>query len=183
MKRINSKNINTIEYWDDNIADPEFGLRQEKYLELAGKGNKIVELGCGLSPFLDKARENFKEVHGLDFSLETLRMCRAKFPEVRYTRGDARKTPYYDKEFDVSVAGELIEHLEYPFELINEMKRITKKKIILSTAIMEYNDKEHLWEFDQEDFEGKKEIVKSKRFPGRSYLFITIKCQNHSKKG
>jgi ubiquinone/menaquinone biosynthesis C-methylase UbiE len=175
MKRLNLKNINCIEYWDKNIAEPDFGLRQKKYFELAGKGNRIIELGCGLSPFLDKARENFTEAWGLDYSQETIKKCIDKFPKVRHALGSAIDTPFDDKYFDVSVAGELIEHLEEPEKLITEMMRITKRRIILSTAHMEYNDPEHLWEFTKEDFPmGKVEEIKSKRFLGRSYLFITI---------
>jgi ubiquinone/menaquinone biosynthesis C-methylase UbiE len=175
MKRLNLKNINTVEYWDKNIAQPDFGLRQKKYLELAGKGNKIIELGCGLSPFLDNARNNFELCAGLDFSDETRKEAKNKYPKVHYFYGNAINTCFADKEFDVSVAGEVIEHLEEPEKLITEMMRITKRRIILSTAHLEYNDPEHLWEFTKEDFPmGKVEEVKSKRFPGRSYLFVTI---------
>jgi ubiquinone/menaquinone biosynthesis C-methylase UbiE len=182
MKRINKKNINDVSYWDNNIAQPEFGLRQEKYLNLAGKGDSIIELGCGLSPFLDKARNNFKKVVGLDFSVKTVIEARNKFEEVEYICGDALNTKLKDKEFDVSVAGEVIEHLEYPEKLLDEMARITKFRMIISTAKMEYNDPEHLWEFTAKDLEklGKKygrvkvEEVKSEWFPGRSYLFMII---------
>jgi ubiquinone/menaquinone biosynthesis C-methylase UbiE len=175
MKKINSKNINTKKYWDVHIAKPDFGLRQKKYLDLAGKGNKIIELGCGLSPFLSKARKNFQEAWGLDFSPITVAECLEKYPTVNYILADAVKTPFPDKWFDVTVAGELIEHLKEPEKLITEMVRITKKRIILSTAKMEYNDPEHLWEFNEDDFPfWNVETVKSKRFPGRSYLFITI---------
>jgi len=175
MQKVNSKNINTKKYWDEHIAKPDFGLRQKKYLELAGKGNKIVELGCGLSPFLSKARNNFKECYGLDFSKKTLKSACAEFPGVNYYIGNAIKSPFPDKYFDVSVAGELIEHLKNPEKLITEMVRITKKRIILSTAQMEYSDPEHLWEFSEDDFPfWKTQRVKSRRFPGRSYLFVTI---------
>jgi ubiquinone/menaquinone biosynthesis C-methylase UbiE len=175
MKKVNAKNINFPSYWDSHIAETDFGLRQRKYLELAGKGNTIIELGCGLSPFLDKARKKFKNCVGLDFSLSTLFEAIEKFPNVMYYGGDATKTRFGDKEFDVSVAGELIEHLKDPNKLLAEMVRITKKRIILSTAKMEYNDPEHLWEFSKEDFPfGEVEEIKSKRFPGRSYLFVTI---------
>lgn len=175
MRRINTKNINTKAYWDRNIAKPDFGLRQQKYLELAGKGESIVELGCGMSPFLNKARKNFKECIGVDFSRITLREAKKKFPKVKYVYGSALDAPFYSNEFDVSVAGELIEHLEDPMELIDEMKRITKRRIILSTAKMEYNDPEHLWKFFKKDFFfGEVEEIKSERFPGRSYLFVTI---------
>lgn len=182
MKKINSKNINTVEYWNDNIAEPEWGLRQEKYLALAGKGESIIELGCGLSPFLDKARKNFKRTIGLDFSVKTIIEARDKFDDVEYVYGDVTNTLLKDKSFSVSVAGEVIEHLEEPEKLLEEMARITKFRMIISTAKMEYNDPEHLWEFTAKDLEklGKKygkvrvEEVKSEWFPGRSYLFMII---------
>ena len=85
MKRLNSKNINTKKYWDEHIAEPDLGLRQKKYLELAGKGNNIIEFGCGLSPFLDKARKNFKQVWGIDFSNKT----RSLFKWIFAARGIA----------------------------------------------------------------------------------------------
>lgn len=175
MKKLNSKNLNSKKYWDEHIAKPDFGLRQKKYLDLAGKGNKIAELGCGLSPFLSKARKNFKEAWGVDFSKKTFYECLDKYPNVNYICQDATKTGFPDKWFDVTVAGELIEHLKNPEKLIAEMVRITKKRIIISTAKMEYNEPEHLWEFSEDDFPfWKTEKVKSRRFPGRSYLFITI---------
>lgn len=182
MRRISSTNINTKEYWDQHIAEPEFGLRQEKYLELSGNGYNIVELGCGLSPFLDKAREQFKRVYGVDFSAKTIEESHKKFPEVYYFNSSAINVPCEDKKFEVSVAGELIEHLEEPEKLLEEMARITERRIIISTAKMEYNDPEHLWEFTKEDLQkmgekyGKTEVeeIKSEWFPGRSYLFMTI---------
>ena len=175
MKRLHKKNINSLKYWDSHIADPGFGLRQQKYIELAGKGNKIIELGCGLSPFAEKARKNFKESYALDFSYDTIKEFKNKYPKVNCYISDAKKTPFPDKFFDVSVAGEMIEHLEKPMELLEEMKRITKRKIILSTAHMEYDEPEHLWLFDKEDFPGAEtEEIKSDWFPGRSYLFVTI---------
>lgn len=175
MQRLNKKNINSVSYWDEHIAEPKFGLRQQKYLELAGKGNKIIELGCGLSPFLEKTRENFKECYGVDYSYKTLELARSKYPKVNYFLTDALETPFPDNFFDVSVAGEVLEHIEKPKNLIKELKRITKKRIIISSAHMEYNDPEHLWLIEPEDFpEAKAEWIESEWFPGRKYLFLTF---------
>ena len=177
MKRINKENLNTTEYWDEHIAENDFGLRQKKYLELAGKGEIIIELGCGLSPFLDKASSHFKKAIGYDFSQATCKHARAKYPDVTYARLNIVEDIWrIDTDYaDVSVAGEVIEHLEDPEQLIKEMIRITKRRVIISTAKMEYNDPEHLWLIEAKDFpEAKTEIIKSEWFPGREYLFITI---------
>jgi ubiquinone/menaquinone biosynthesis C-methylase UbiE len=176
MKRLNKTDINTVKYWDEHIAEPDFGLRQQKYLKLAGKGESIIELGCGLSPFLDKARSNFKKCYGLDFSQETILKARERYPHINYIHGSVLRTNVFpDKTFDVCVAGELLEHLEEPRKLVEEMKRITKKRIVISSAHMEYNDPEHLWLIEAKDFpEAKAEIIESKWFKGRKYLFLTI---------
>jgi ubiquinone/menaquinone biosynthesis C-methylase UbiE len=187
MKKLNKINLNCVDYWDEHIAESDFGLRQQRYLELAGCGKRIIELGCGMSRFLDVARISFKECYGIDFSPKTIQKARKEFPEVKYLVSDATKTPFDDNYFDVAVAGELIEHLEEPKALVQEMSRIAKT-IIISTAKMEYNDPEHLWEFTEKELkklfssfgETYVEEIKSDWFPGRSYLFVL--CLKHSRK-
>lgn len=177
MKNFKIKNINTPSYWNKNQTAFDFGLRQQKYSELAGEGFSIVELGCGLSPFLFKA--NFKRKMGIDFSPVTVYEASMMYPGVDYIISDCRRTMFPNKSFDVSVAGEVIEHLEKPEELIKEMVRITKKKIIISTPVLEFEDPEHLWEFNEKDLikmlspYGKVtcETIKSDRFKGRKYIF------------
>lgn len=175
MKRFNVKNINTPEYWDTHQTATDFGLRQQKYADLVNNRKKVVELGCGLSPFL--FRINNDERWGLDFSFETIEQAEQMYPGVKYVIGDATKTPFKKGEFDAVVAGEIIEHLERPSDLIEEMERICKKGgiMVISTPILEFEDPEHLWQFDVDDFFNLDfndvEIIESKKFPGRKYIF------------
>jgi SAM-dependent methyltransferase len=177
MKKFDIPDINTPEYWNDNQTAFDFGLRQEKYKELMGEANSIVELGCGLSPFLSKI--DVPHRFGIDFSPETVKKAKELYPGVTYYCENAVKTDFADKIFDVSVAGEVIEHLQSPEQLVNEMVRITKKRIIISTPHLEFEDPEHLFEFDEADLIellepfGKVscETIHSERFPGRSYIF------------
>lgn len=179
MKRFDIPDINTPKYWDEHQTAFDFGLRQQMYSAIAGHGEMIVELGCGLSPFL--YHSNFKERWGVDFSPETILKAKELYPTVNYCVSDATNTPFRDELFDVSVAGELIEHLENPNDLIIEMARITKRTIIISTPILEFVDPEHLWEFDEDELTallspyGKVlcNTVESERFPGRKYIFAT----------
>jgi ubiquinone/menaquinone biosynthesis C-methylase UbiE len=172
MKRFNVTQINTPQYWDSHQTATDYGLRQQKYDDLAGIGDKIVELGCGLSPFLMSTK--FVSKFGVDFSPKTLQEASERYPNVEFILSDCLKTPFIDKYFDVSVAGEVIEHLDDPEALISEMKRITKHKIIISTPNLEFDDPEHLWEFDEQWFRNRgfnTEVVESERFPGRKYIF------------
>jgi ubiquinone/menaquinone biosynthesis C-methylase UbiE len=174
MKSFSKKDINTPEYWDTHQTALDFGLRQKKYLALAGTGQGIVELGCGLSPMLHYA--DFHERVGVDFSFVTCDKARELYPNVTYVCADVVNTPFASQSFDVSVSGEVIEHLRQPDKLIKEMERITKKggKIIISTPILEFDDPEHLWEFDETYFIDrgfKTEVIASSRFAGRYYIF------------
>ena len=179
MKHFDIPNINNPEYWDTHQTATDFGLRQQKYLDLAGKGYSICELGCGKSPFLDHARASFTDCWGVDFSRETVRSNKREFPEVLFAVCDVCDTPFRKKFFDVTVAGEVIEHLEVPKKLIKEMTRITKRRIIISTPNLEFNDPEHLYEFSEQDLiellspygEVRTETIESQRFPGRKYIF------------
>lgn len=181
MKKFNIQNINTKEYWDTHQTAMDFGLRQKKYLEIADMGDSIVELGCGLSPMLRFADE-FQYKVGIDFSVETIKQAHEAYPEVMYVLADVCYTPFANDSFDVVVSGEVIEHLENPEMLLNEMERICKVggKIILSTPRLEFEDPEHLWEFDEQyfiDLGFEVETVKSDRFKGREYIFAYKKKQ------
>jgi ubiquinone/menaquinone biosynthesis C-methylase UbiE len=179
MRKISDNDINTPEYWNEHETATNFGLRQEKYAKLAGSGNRIVELGCGLSPFVAKI-SSFAECYGVDFSPKTIETASRQYPHVKYILSDCTKTPFENKFFDVSVSGEVIEHLRNPEAFIAEMARITKRRMILSTPNMEYDDAEHLWEFNEEDLikmfslygKSKCETIHSEWFLGRSYIFV-----------
>jgi len=181
MKRFFTKDINSPKYWDTHQTATDFGLRQKKYLRLAGKGTRIAEFGCGVSQFLDKAQTKFSECWGIDFSHETMRNFDFLYPNVNRLVSDVQDTPFPRKYFDISVSGEVIEHLKEPENLIKEMARTTKYKIIISTPHLEFEDPEHLWEFSGDDLldmltpygDTKVETIKSERFPGREYLFAT----------
>jgi ubiquinone/menaquinone biosynthesis C-methylase UbiE len=171
MKRLLIKNINTSEYWDTHQTAIDFGLRQEKYASLI-LGDSVAELGCGLSPFLFEIEAERKV--GIDFSPVTIRTCKNKYYGIEYYCEDVLETSLEDKSIDTVVAGEIIEHMENPDDLIWEMERIANKRIVISTPILEFKDPEHLWEFSQEDFKQrgfKTEVIYSERFKGRSYIF------------
>lgn len=51
-----------------------------------------------------------------------------------------RPLPFLDNTFDTVVLGEVLEHLYYPINLLNELKRIIKSKglLIISTPSPKY---------------------------------------------
>ena len=190
MKRLREQNINTKEYFDNQFEDKPVDkvnlLRQEKYLEYVKRGDVFVELGCGMSYFPEMARLKYAKSYGVDFSPRAIYRLQETFPGVNYSVADATKTEFPSEMFDVVVSGEVIEHLEEPHALVFEMAQICKKggKIIISTPHLEFDDPEHIWEFDAQDLKDLMspygptniEILKSTKFPGREYIIsVTTK--------
>jgi len=168
MKRLTTTNINTPEYWDEHQTATDFGLRQREYAKRVI--GSVLDLGCGLSPFADEIGGV-----GVDYSPRTISKCEQLYPDTKFVCSDILRTPFKDKTFDTVVAGEVIEHLEKPELLIKEMVRLARKRIILSTPHLEFDDPEHLWEFSEQDLldllpNGTVKTIHSKRFIGRSYL-------------
>jgi ubiquinone/menaquinone biosynthesis C-methylase UbiE len=173
MKKLNKPQINNPTYWDSHQTATDFGLRQEKYLELIGVVDSVVDLGCGLSPFL--SRVNAEERWGVDYSDQTVKTMQKQFPECNFTRADVTNTWFKANAFDAVVSGEVIEHLEVPDKLLREMYRLCKPGgiMVFSTPILEFDDPEHLWEFEPSDFpDWNCEVIESTRFKGRSYMFF-----------
>jgi len=84
-------------------------------------GDKVVDLGCcgmELKTIAGLLDENYV---GVDYYSKA---------NVKW---DLNKTPYPfpDKSFDVVFCLHVLEHLENPFTALKEMKRITKKDIVL----------------------------------------------------
>jgi ubiquinone/menaquinone biosynthesis C-methylase UbiE len=187
MKRLSQLNINQSSYFDEQFnaesIERSNNLRQEHYLKIIEpyKPTSVIELGCGISYFLPMAAEKYPDVWGLDFAPQSISRMKKEFPDINYVVGDAMHTPFKAGDFDAVVAGEIIEHMEEPEELVREMARITRDGgvILISTPHLEFDDPEHLWEFEESDLrrmlsyfgEPQTMTLNSEIFPGRSYLF------------
>lgn len=112
-------------------------------------GDRVLDLGCGFgkwgtllkSCWFDTAHHTATErlapafVAGLDRHRPNLARLRGRDEYHGLAQGDACRLPFADKSFDVVLAVELIEHLmeEEGMQLLQEMQRVAKKSVILST--------------------------------------------------
>jgi len=164
MKRQHVPDVNTPDNYDKiyfgertvQLMPPKF-LAQ--LLPILVKGGKVLDLGCGLGrffPFLKGA-----EITGLDFTQKVLDQAKADHADLNptITLQDVAKNGldcYEDNSFDFIFCGEVIEHMENPQALIDEMHRVVKKGGVVITTTP-YQDRivcdEHLWEYDYYDLE------------------------------
>lgn len=173
MRRMTDTNINTVENitgifqkWLVEKPELDYGehVRWDTLMKYF-KGGKFLDIGILRSPLCIETKKKFpeSEVWGLDFFPAIIQHFRPKYPEVNYVLSDCRDTPFRDGYFDYIVAGELIEHLEKPQKLLDEVFRILKKGGVfaLTTPLEEKNNElgegQHLWSFKAEDIIGRLE--------------------------
>ena len=167
MKRLSKNNINTPgeserifkERWKEELHYIDW----ERFVQLARfyEGGKYLDVGCFNSPMPAELARDFPdtEIWAIDHADYVIKTLAERHPEVKYMSVDiTKKFPFQDEYFDYVVAGEVIEHMEKPVELIGELARITKPGgwIAISTPKEEGMggqnvSKEHLWGFNADD--------------------------------
>ena len=171
MRRIRQENRNTPQFFDESLSirmKRYGGLNpcdDERFLEMSRyfNGGKFLDLGIGDSSAGLLLKNKFKDAkfYGLDFAPKLIELLKEKHPEIEYVVGNCLHTPYEDNFFDYIIAGELIEHMENPDDLIKEAMRILKPDgvFVISTPEREDVTREkavdftHMWSFELGDFE------------------------------
>jgi len=118
------------------LYDADFWYNQNR-LEISRElikdlGKSIADIGCGDGDFLSLLNEYHTRV-GVDISEKRINKAKNRFPNIEFKLGDCYNIELEDKSFDIVSALELLEHLEYPHKLMEELSRVSKKYILIST--------------------------------------------------
>jgi ubiquinone/menaquinone biosynthesis C-methylase UbiE len=104
----------------------------EKLMRL-GQGRAFADIGCGLGFDVERmAAKTTGVVVGLDTSFEFLKEARRRaqargLRTVNYVLEDARAMSFRDEKFDGARADRVLQHVEEPDLVIEEMARIVRK--------------------------------------------------------
>lgn len=98
----------------------------KRILKKYPKDSKVLELGCSGGILIKELNEGgFTNVYGLDISKEAIGTARER--GVKNVKvADAVKTGYKDKEFDIIIASDILEHIEDENKAVKEWKRLLK---------------------------------------------------------
>lgn len=94
----------------------------------------VLDVGCGegyVTNHIKKYKNNIK-IEALDFSREIIQIAGIMHPQIRFSQGSIYSLPFKDNTFDLVVANEVLEHLEYPEKAIEEIKRVSRKYCIIT---------------------------------------------------
>lgn len=91
------------------------------------KNSTLLDVGCG-NGFFTYHFAKFYDVTGLDFSKQMLKIN----PHHKLIHGNVENLPFNNNSFDIVFCSDLLHHLKNPEKAVEEMKRVTKKYIIIS---------------------------------------------------
>lgn len=91
-----------------------------------GKG-RLLDIGCGLGWFLYSAKQRGWEVCGVDVSPRFTKHVKEKLGIENVYTGTLEDLSLSEGQFDVVTLKEVIEHVLYPVQLIQEAGRLVKK--------------------------------------------------------
>jgi ubiquinone/menaquinone biosynthesis C-methylase UbiE len=105
--------------WTRNLRDYVF-----QRCNLA-RARRVLEVGCGTGAVLKDLPADGPQLHGLDVSVPSLRICQQHLPSARLACGDARALPYPDGSCDITFCHYLLLWIPDPVHALLEMKRVT----------------------------------------------------------
>lgn len=140
---------------------------------------KILDVGCGTGIVLLELNKYGKTV-GIDVSINSLKFCRRRKIE-NILLSEAQELPFKKESFDLVMALDVIEHLDYDIQVMKEFKRICKKDGYLLVTVPAF---EFLWSPHDDALCHKRryvktELVKKIRLAGftivkSTYLYFTF---------
>lgn len=90
---------------------------------------KVVDIGCHSGLFTEKIilKINPSEIYGIDISKKAIKKAKQRIKKGKFITGDAQELPFKNNYFDAAFCLEMIEHVDYPEKVMQEMYRVLKK--------------------------------------------------------
>jgi len=124
--------INEVKFFDDTPNEDEYQddiYQRAKQVQETNSYESVLDIGCGSGY---KLLKYFGEQKTLGLDLEpTLSFLKSKYSDKEWGLSDFYNTP--TGSWDVIILSDVIEHVQYPDELLAMLKQIDFKKCIIST--------------------------------------------------
>lgn len=163
MIRVRDENINTPEFWDwcwNNEAEwtATFGPPVDRWEAVRAnlEYGRVVDFGGGRGEFLGWLGSRFHRTL-VDHSDEACRVARENGWADETMVADVCATGLASGVFDGVFCQEVLEHVEDPVALAEELFRVARPGGMVSVSVPKANtpdDRQHVWSFDADDLRG-----------------------------
>ena len=121
------------EEYDKHICSDGSEQKAKHYSRLLYKPvDSIVDIGCGSAEFLKEFVRLIKpkKIVGTDISMSLLKKAQQNNPKVNFYRADSKILPFKNKEFDLAIMVDLLEHVKSPEKTLQEASRVARQILI-----------------------------------------------------
>jgi len=164
MEQIQSPNPNTIErmnqhYEKFNPDSERFNdWMMPKLLEVVPKKGKILEVGCGFGRTLHELKNHTGAIlHGIELSPIAVEKAVNHYSGIIFEVADCEDMTY-DREYDLVICSQTLEHVDNPKICIARMMKAVKKGGYIFITVpwpgsnLDRGVKLHHWTFYPEDY-------------------------------
>ncbi|MCC7574223.1 class I SAM-dependent methyltransferase [Candidatus Woesearchaeota archaeon] len=95
----------------------------------------VLDVGCGPGEYCAEFHRKGYEITGIDYAENVIKQAQKKHPDIKFIVGNAYKLPFKDQEFDLITCIGVLQCVYEPEKIINELTRVSKKHIIISTLL------------------------------------------------
>lgn len=138
----NESAFSTDTMWGERVKDSI-----HKYSQYIN--GKVLDIGCNDGLAMTVMRDLEHEVAGIDIS--PTKVERAKNKGLNVTQGRAEHLPFKDKEFDTVFCSHTLEHFEDLNKAVSEIKRVSKRVVIIIPLEEATNNPAHMSPFKSGD--------------------------------
>jgi 2-polyprenyl-3-methyl-5-hydroxy-6-metoxy-1,4-benzoquinol methylase len=118
------------------LEPSDFDLRRRFLLDRVGRGERVLDVGCGEGRFAHELARAGASVLGIDVAEEPLGRARRLHGDLElHVVPEAGPWPLEDSSFDVVWAGEVIEHVLDTSAWLSEVRRVLRSggRLLIST--------------------------------------------------
>ncbi len=103
----------------------------KRYFRIFGQNaHSILDLGCGIGSLGRYKSIPSSHIFGIDLNVKLLKTAK-NFEYVIQSDLEQNRLPFKDSSFDGILAKDILEHLQHPWKLLPEIRRVMKPKGIL----------------------------------------------------
>jgi SAM-dependent methyltransferase len=103
-----------------------------------GKGQRVVDVGCGPGALTSELVQRGAQVAAVDPSPQFVTAAQERYPEAAVRQATAEELPFADDEFDAALAQLVVHFMADPVGGIAEMARVTRAGGVVAASAWDF---------------------------------------------